>query len=113
MAKFYYTIGEVCNLLELKAHVLRYWEKEFPQLNPRKVTGRNRRYNQDDINLIKKIKYMLHTQRFTIEGVRQKLKEMNKDNDQMELIFHDERSARKKRIVQELQAVKKLLEIRS
>ncbi len=111
MAKYYYTISEVCNLVDLKAHVLRYWEKEFPQLNPRKVIGRNRRYNQDDIGLIRKIKYMLYTQRFTIEGVRQKLKDFDKDNDQMEIIFIDERSERKQKIIKELQEVKELLKL--
>ncbi|MDY6915326.1 MAG: MerR family transcriptional regulator, partial [Candidatus Cloacimonadota bacterium] len=52
MKKSYYTIGEVSNLLKVKAHVLRYWEKEFPQLNPKKNFGRNRRYDKDDIQLL-------------------------------------------------------------
>ena len=47
--KYYYTIGEVSNLLELKPYILRYWEKEFPQLKPHKKLGGNRRYNPDDI----------------------------------------------------------------
>ncbi|OQX71896.1 MAG: hypothetical protein B6D62_01035 [Candidatus Cloacimonas sp. 4484_275] len=45
MKKYYYTIGEVCNLLGLKPHVLRYWEKEFPQLHPKKSKSPNQRGN--------------------------------------------------------------------
>ena len=74
MTKYYYTIGEVSELLELKPHVLRYWESEIPVIRPKK-SGRNRRYTLQQIEILKKIKYMLYTQRYTIEGVRQKLKE--------------------------------------
>jgi len=76
MKKYYYTIGEVCNLLQLKPHVLRYWEKEFPSLRPKKAAGRNRKYSSKDIELLKKIQYMLYTQKFTIDGARKKLSEM-------------------------------------
>ncbi|HNX36921.1 MAG TPA: MerR family transcriptional regulator [Candidatus Cloacimonadota bacterium] len=74
MKKHYYTIGEVGNLLELKPYVIRYWETEFQQLRPRKDDGRIRKYSEENILLLKKIKDMLYTQKFTIAGARQRLK---------------------------------------
>jgi DNA-binding transcriptional MerR regulator len=85
MSKFYYTIGEVSNLLELKPYVIRYWETEFPQLRPRKEHGRNRQFTEEHIELLKKIKDMLYSQKFTIDGARQKLKNDRKAPEQLEL----------------------------
>jgi len=73
--KYYYTIGEVSNLIDVKPHVIRYWESEFNALRPKKSGGRIRKYSEDHILLLKKIKDMLYNQRFTIEGARQKLKQ--------------------------------------
>lgn len=110
MKKYYYTIGEVCNLLELKAHVLRYWEKEFPQLKPKKAKDRNRKYNPEDIELLKRIKYMLYSQKYTIEGARKKLKEMKKTKPQIVLDFTVDKKEVKENIVTELENIKKVLE---
>lgn len=85
MSKFYYTIGEVSNLLDVKPYVIRYWETEFHQLKPRKEHGRNRQYTEEHIELLKKIKDMLYNQKFTIEGARQKLKTAKKQPEQMEI----------------------------
>ena len=109
MNKYYYTIGEVCNLLDLKAHVLRYWEKEFPQVHPKKKFGRNRRYNPDDIELLKKIKHMLYNQRYTIEGVKKKLKSIDKEKNQIEMDFTVDKKEAKENILTELNEVKELL----
>ena len=109
MKKYYYTIGEVCNLLDLKAHVLRYWEKEFPQVHPKKKFGRNRRYGPDDIDILKKIKYMLHTQGFTIEGAKKKLKLDIANKEQISLDFSVDKKEAKKQIKDELLEIKQLL----
>ncbi len=109
MKKYYYTIGEVCNLLDLKAHVLRYWEKEFTQVHPKKKFGRNRRYNPDDIELLKKIKHMLYNQRYTIEGVKKKLKSIDKEKNQIEMDFTVDTKEAKENILNELNEVKELL----
>jgi DNA-binding transcriptional MerR regulator len=109
MSKFYYTIGEVCNLLNMKAHVLRYWEKEFSQLKPKKQLGRNRRYSPDDIELLKKIKHMLYEQRLTIEGARKKLKVEKNQPNQIELDFSTNKDEVKQKILKELKEVKELL----
>ena len=71
--KRYFTIGEVADLCDLKAHVLRYWEQEFPQLSPVKRRGNRRYYQRDDVVLIRHIRELLYAQGFTIQGARQQL----------------------------------------
>ncbi len=109
MKKYYYTIGEVCNLLQLKPHVLRYWEKEFPSLRPKKKDGRNRKYSSKDIELLKKIQYMLYTQKFTIDGARKKLTEMNRKKREPEWDFIPDQKQTKKEIIKKLKALKEIL----
>lgn len=74
MKKYFYTIGEVSKMLNEKPYVIRYWESEFSFLRPRKDEGRIRKYSEENILLLRRIQDMLHNQRFTIEGARQKLK---------------------------------------
>jgi DNA-binding transcriptional MerR regulator len=118
MKKYYYTIGEVSNLLDLKPYVIRFWETEFPQLRPRKEHGRNRQFTEDHIELLRKIKDMLYTQKFTIEGARQKLKRDKKAPEQMEIdLFAPTQQAEKSglsksekaMLVKELYEMKKLI----
>lgn len=74
--KLYYSIGEVSAVTDLKQYVLRYWESEFPQLSPTKNRAGNRTYREKDIELVNFIKTLLYEKKYTIEGARQKLKEM-------------------------------------
>ena len=83
--KLYYSISEVCSLTGLKPHVLRYWETAFPMLKPSKNQSGNRVYKQEDIILIKLISNLLYQERYTIDGARQKIEEMNSNDQQMEL----------------------------
>lgn len=71
--KLYFTIGEVSQLCDLKTHVLRYWEQEFPQLAPSKRRGNRRYYQRKDVFVVRKIKNLLYDQGFTIEGARSQL----------------------------------------
>ena len=71
--KLYYTIGEVADLTDVKAHVLRYWESEFPSLRPRKGRGGSRRYRRADIELILDIRELLYDRGFRIAGARKHL----------------------------------------
>lgn len=82
MKKYFYTIGEVSNLLGEKPYVIRYWESEFSFLRPRRAEGRIRKYSEENIELLRKIQDMLHNQRYTIEGARQKLKEERRSSRQ-------------------------------
>ena len=71
--KRYFTIGEVSNLCNVKPHVLRYWEQEFPQLKPVKRRGNRRYYQRQDVLTLRQIRSLLYDQGFTIGGARQRL----------------------------------------
>jgi len=71
--KRYFTIGEVSELCDVKPHVLRYWEQEFPQLKPVKRRGNRRYYQRQDVLIIRQIRSLLYDDGFTIGGARQKL----------------------------------------
>lgn len=70
-----YRIGEAARLLNLKTYVLRFWETEFPQLVPERAESGQRLYTEQNIELLKQIRYMLHEQGLTIEGARKVLAE--------------------------------------
>jgi DNA-binding transcriptional MerR regulator len=69
----FYSIGEVCNLTDLKPHVLRYWESQFRFLNPAKNRSGNRVYKGREVELIMLVKHLLYTEKFTIDGARQRI----------------------------------------
>lgn len=71
--KRYFTIGEVSELCNVKPHVLRYWEQEFPQLKPVKRRGNRRYYQRHDVLMIRQIRALLYEEGFTIGGARQRL----------------------------------------
>src|SRR3982751_1030348 len=71
--KLYFKIGEVSELLGVEAYVLRYWESEFPLLQPKKSGTGHRLYRRKDVELLLRIKHLLRDKRFTIEGARQTL----------------------------------------
>ena len=71
--KRYYSISEVSRITGLEQYVLRYWEKEFSSLKPRKNRGGNRLYTSRDIELINRIKHLRKTEGLTIQGTRTKL----------------------------------------
>jgi DNA-binding transcriptional MerR regulator len=69
----FYSIGEVCALTDLKPHVLRYWESQFRFLNPAKNRSGNRVYKAREVELITLVKHLLYTEKFTIDGARQRV----------------------------------------
>jgi DNA-binding transcriptional MerR regulator len=69
----FYSIGEVCSLTDLKPHVLRYWESQFRFLNPAKNRSGNRVYKSKEVELIMLVKHLLYTEKFTIDGARQRI----------------------------------------
>jgi DNA-binding transcriptional MerR regulator len=69
----FYSIGEVCALTDLKPHVLRYWESQFRFLNPAKNRSGNRVYKSKEVELIMLVKHLLYTEKYTIEGARQRI----------------------------------------
>ena len=74
----FFSIGEVCELTGLKAHVLRYWESQFRFLSPAKNRSGNRVYQRKEIELILLVKHLLYTEKYTIDGARQKLNDHRK-----------------------------------
>ena len=79
--KRYFTIGEVSKITRIKTHILRYWEKEFETLEPAKRRGNRRYYTQDDILTILKINNLISSQGFTIDGAKQNLSSVKRNNE--------------------------------
>ena len=71
--KLYYKIREVCEIVGVEAHVLRFWESEFPALSPPKSRTGQRTYRPKDIELLLRIRKLLYEEGFTISGARKRL----------------------------------------
>jgi DNA-binding transcriptional MerR regulator len=68
-----YSIGDLEKFLGVKAHVIRYWEKEIPFLQPRKDLGGRRVYGKRDLLVFFRLKHLLYDRRFTLEGAKEQL----------------------------------------
>lgn len=73
MQKLYYSISEISEEVDEEQHILRYWEKEFDVLNPRKNRAGNRIYSERDLNLIRYIKVLLRTKRMSMKEAKRLL----------------------------------------
>ncbi|MDR1086426.1 MAG: MerR family transcriptional regulator [Deltaproteobacteria bacterium] len=73
----FFKIGEAAARVGVPSHVLRFWTKEFPQLEPARIGGRHRLYRAGDLKVFLAIKRLLYEERFTIEGARKRLAEEN------------------------------------
>jgi DNA-binding transcriptional MerR regulator len=71
--KLFYKIGEVCEIVGVQAHVLRYWETEFPMLQPQKNRAGQRTYRRKDVEMALRIRDLLYGEGFTIAGAKRKL----------------------------------------
>ena len=76
--KEYYSISDVADLVGLPAHVLRYWESQFSVLSPSKNRSGNRVYQRKEIKLILLVKQLLHVEKYTVEGARQRIEQLRK-----------------------------------
>lgn len=81
--KLYFKIGEVSELLGLKAYVLRYWQTEFPELAPIKSRTNQRLYKRRDVEILVQIRKLLYEENFTINGARRKLKAELKSKEEI------------------------------
>src|SRR5690242_70950 len=105
--KMYRSISEVSTLLEVKPHVLRYWETQFTSLKPRKNRAGNRMYRPEEIKLLYTIKELLYARRYTIAGARKTLlAEKKQPSGQMEMGFKD--AGRKVTLTEVREDLKKL-----
>ena len=71
--KLFFRIGEVCELIKVQPHVLRYWETEFPMLAPQKNRAGQRVYRRKDVEMVLRIRDLLYEEKFTIAGAKKKL----------------------------------------
>ena len=88
--RLYYSIGEVCEMLGLEPHVLRYWESVFRNLRPSKNRSGNRIYRERDLRIVRLIKYLVHEEGYSIEGADRKLQRLLQSkslSNQTELLF--------------------------
>ena len=108
--KIYYSITEVSEMADVKAHVLRYWETEFSSLRPKKNRAGNRTYQERDVRLVLLIRRLLYDDGFTIKGARKRLQEKRTDQldqlDQIEIPFtRDEHSRTMAELRGELESI--------
>lgn len=99
--KRYYSIGEVAEILEVNTSLIRFWEKEFDILNPKRNRKGNRLFTQKDLGNLKLIHHLVKERGFTLEGAKTKLRENRED------------TARTAEVVEKLKTIKQaLLEIK-
>ena len=109
----YKTIGEVAKILNLinqknglpSTHTIRFWEKEFKQIKPKIFTGNRRYYDENSINILKKIKYLLKDKGMTLNGVKKVLNSTDSDIDE----FYNTTINQKNIIKAKLIKIKKLV----
>jgi DNA-binding transcriptional MerR regulator len=84
--KYYYSIGEVAEMLSISSSQIRYWETQFEILNPKKNARGDRFYNKDDVQRIKLIYHLLKEKGFTVEGAKERLKHDFTDEQRKQLV---------------------------
>lgn len=89
--RLYYSISEVARMTGLQPYVLRYWEKEFPLLKPRKNRGGSRQYTTRDIEIINRIKHLRNKEKLTIAGARARLM-MKRASEEKKIMQSDARA---------------------
>jgi DNA-binding transcriptional MerR regulator len=87
--KIYFKIGEVCELVGVQAHVLRYWETEFPMLSPQKNRSGQRSYRRRDVEIALRIKQLLYEEMFTIAGAKKKLQAEMRETTKLKVVHPD------------------------
>jgi DNA-binding transcriptional MerR regulator len=109
--KEYYAISEVADLVGLPAHVLRYWESQFAVLNPSKNRSGNRVYQRKEIKLIMLVKQLLHDEKYTVEGAKQKLEQLRRGGGTAGAVAHALDTQMVGVLRDELQALDELLRV--
>ena len=101
--KIFFKIGEVCDLVGVQAHVLRYWETEFPMLSPQKNRSGQRTYRRRDVEIAFRIKELLYDELFTIAGAKKKLQGELRETSRLKIV-HSE-SVQKETFIKSVQPV--------
>lgn len=101
MKRLYYSIREVCDLVSEEQHTLRYWEKEFEELKPKKNRGGNRIYSTRDLLVIKLIKKMLRDDKLSLKGAKEQLHRFLHSTDERTILNRLEKEVSKNTTNQE------------
>lgn len=96
--KIFFKIGEVCELVGVQAHVLRYWETEFPMLSPQKNRSGQRSYRRRDVEIALRIKELLYEDLYTIAGAKKKLQGEMRDSSKLKIVKSDTKKGREKKV---------------
>lgn len=84
--KIFFKIGEVCDIVDVQAHVLRYWETEFPMLSPQKNRSGQRTYRRRDVEMALRIKELLYDDLYTIAGAKKRLQSEMRDTNRLKIV---------------------------
>lgn len=93
--KMFYKISDVASIAGIETHVLRYWETEFSELNPRKSQSGRRQYSRQDIDLVMEIKSLLYDEGFSIAGAKKRLQKRKKTATEQDAIIEVVRQTKK------------------
>ena len=88
--KLFFKIGEVCELAGVQAHVLRYWESEFPMLAPQKNRAGQRVYRKRDVEMALRIKELLYEDQYTIAGAKKRLTNEMRGGGKLKVVGEDD-----------------------
>ncbi len=84
--KIFFKIGEVCDIVDVQAHVLRYWETEFPMLSPQKNRSGQRTYRRRDVEIALRIKDLLYEDLYTIAGAKKRLQAEMRETSKLKIV---------------------------
>lgn len=87
--KIFFKIGEVCEIVDVQAHVLRYWETEFPMLSPQKNRSGQRTYRRRDVEIALRIKELLYEDLYTIAGAKKRLQKEMREASRLKIVKPD------------------------
>lgn len=111
--KLAFKIGEVAELVGVKAYVLRFWESEFQGLRPKKASNNQRMYERRDVEQLLLIKKLLYRDRFSIEGARSAMKRLKKQSESVHDLMgaSDQLATLKDQVLEVLEKVKRLKKV--
>lgn len=92
--KIFFKIGEVCDIVDVQAHVLRYWETEFPMLSPQKNRSGQRSYRRRDVEIALRIKELLYDDLYTIAGAKKKLQIELRETNRLKIVHSEPKEQR-------------------
>ena len=100
--KLFYSIGEVAELSGLKPHVIRYWEKRFRSISPKKGMGGKRLYREKDLQEVLTLKKLLYEEQYTLEGAKEIIRGLKEAEDSTPEREREHEAARLRELLREV-----------